>query len=215
MKKFDFKTNNYYTIRYVKGLYDMTKLNEVTRTTARGVALSSTGSTTICNGDLIIGNKIAKVRKGDRLETMSIYKDLFIQSIQDGYYVSLTDANHFNRKIENLDKKDEVYFLTDRKALEYSLYPEERTRIANPERLCSFGFKEKGFDYERAIRLLKRMNKYLEHKVTANLVKYYGESLMQTKSGIVVFHEDNFASVNDSITKDLETGLELTKKYEK
>jgi hypothetical protein len=192
----------------------MTKLNEVTKTTARGVSTSYLGTSSIFNDQLYIGNKIAKVRPGDKLETMSIYKDLFLKTLDKDFYVSLTDANRFNRRLRDVDR-DEIYLLTNRVAQEYSLDQNERARIANIERVCDFGFNETKFDYERIIRLLKRMNKYLEHRVTANLIRYYGESLKQTKSGIVVFHDDNIETVNDSITKDLETGISLTKKFEK
>ena len=192
----------------------MTKLNEVTKITARGVACSYLGTTAISNDQLYIGNKIAKVRPGDKLETMSIYKDLFLKTLDEDFYVSLTDANSFNRRLRDVDR-DEIYLLTNRVAQEYSLDQSERARIANIERVCDFGFDDRKFDYERIIRLLKRMNKYLEHRVTANLIRYYGESLRQTKSGIVVFHDDNIETVNDSITKDLETGISLTKKFEK
>jgi hypothetical protein len=192
----------------------MTKLNEVTKTTARGVSTSYLGTSSIFNDQLYIGNKIAKVRPGDKLETMSIYKDLFLKTLDKDFYVSLTDANRFNRRLRDVDR-DEIYLLTNRVAQEYSLDQNERARIANIERVCDFGFNETKFDYERIIRLLKRMNKYLEHKVTANLIRYYGESLKETKSGIVVFHDDNIETVNDSITKDLETGISLTKKFEK
>jgi hypothetical protein len=192
----------------------MTKLNEVTKTTARGVSTSYLGTSSIFNDQLYIGNKIAKVRPGDKLETMSIYKDLFLKTLDKDFYVSLTDANRFNRRLRDVDR-DEIYLLTNRVAQEYSLDQNERARIANIERVCDFGFNETKFDYERIIRLLKRMNKYLEHRVTANLIRYYGESLKQTKSGIVIFHDDNIETVNDSITKDLETGISLTKKFEK
>jgi hypothetical protein len=192
----------------------MTKLNEVTKTTARGVSTSYLGTSSIFNDQLYIGNKIAKVRPGDKLETMSIYKDLFLKTLDKDFYVSLTDANRFNRRLRDVDR-DEIYLLTNRVAQEYSLDQNERARIANIERVCDFGFNETKFDYERIIRLLKRMNKYLEHRVTANLIRYYGESLKETKSGIVVFHDDNIETVNDSITKDLETGISLTKKFEK
>lgn len=192
----------------------MTKLNEVTKTTARGVSTSYLGTSSIFNDQLYIGNKIAKVRPGDKLETMSIYKDLFLKTLDKDFYVSLTDANRFNRRLRDVDR-DEIYLLTNRVAQEYSLDQNERARIANIERICDFGFNETKFDYERIIRLLKRMNKYLEHRVTANLIRYYGESLKQTKSGIVIFHDDNIETVNDSITKDLETGISLTKKFEK
>ena len=70
-------------------------------------------------------------------------------------------------------------------------------------------------DYDKAIRLLKRMNRYIQRKVTANMIQYYGGSLKTTKSGIVVFHDDNFDDVNDSITTDLSTGVSLTKRFEK
>jgi hypothetical protein len=192
----------------------MTKLNEVTKTTARGVSTSYLGTSAIFNDQLYIGNKIAKVRPGDKLETMSIYKDLFLKTLDKDFYVSLTDANRFNRRLRDVDR-DEIYLLTNRVAQQYSLDQNERARIVNIESVCDFGFDDKKFDYERIIKLLKRMNKYLEHKVTANLIRYYGESLKETKSGIVVFHDDNIETVNDSITKDLETGISLTKKFEK
>lgn len=192
----------------------MTKLNEVTKTTARGVSTSYLETSAIFNDQLYIGNKIAKVRPGDKLETMSIYKDLFLKTLDKDFYVSLTDANRFNRRLRDV-YRDEVYLLTNRVAQQYSLDQNERARIANIESICDFGFDDKKFDYERIIKLLKRMNKYLEHKVTANLIRYYGESLKETKSGIVVFHDDNIETVNDSITKDLETGISLTKKFEK
>ena len=192
----------------------MTKLNEVSKTQARGLANIYLDKITFNNSDLFIGNKIVTARPYDKLKTMSIYKDLFLRTEDEHRFISLTNSNSFNQRVKHVSH-DDIYFLTDRTAMPYTTLDGERLEIANLENLFGYGFDDKTLDYEKAIRFLKRMNRYIESKVRANLIRHYGESLKQTKSGIVVFNEDNILDVNDSITTDLTTGISLTKKFEK
>ena len=192
----------------------MAKLNEVSRSQICGIADTYLDKYAVRNEDLVIGNKVVKAKRNSRLKTMSIYKDLFLRTCDPNVFISLTDANGFNGRIKDI-VHDNLYYMSDKKALPFNAHDMERLGIANIETLFGYGFDDKYMDYDKAIRLLKRMNRYLQAKVTANLIQYYGSSLKTTKSGIVVFHDDNFDSVNDSITTDLSTGLTLTRKFEK
>jgi hypothetical protein len=192
----------------------MTRLNEVSRDQICGIADTYLDKLAVRNEDLVIGNKIVKAKRNSRLKTMSVYKDLFLRTCEPDVYISLTDANGFNRRIKDTPH-DNLYYMTNRVALPFKSIDMDRLGIANIENLFGYGFEDKYIDYDKAIKLLKRMNRYLQAKVTANLVQYYGASLKTTKSGIVVFHDDNIDSVNDSITTDLSTGLSLTRKFEK
>ena len=194
----------------------MTQINEVSRSQISGISHIVTDGETylVRNEDLVIGNKIVKARKHSKLKTISIYKDLFLRTCERDLYISLTDTNGFNKKIKEIEHND-LYLLTDGTALTFKSRDMGRFGVVNLENLIGYGFEDEHFDYNKAIRLLKIMNKYIQRKVTANMIQHYGGSLKTTKSGIVVFHDDNFDDVNDSITTDLSTGIMLTKKFEK
>ena len=192
----------------------MIKTNEVTRSQLNGISGIYLDKYALRTGDVVIANKVVKMRRFDKLETMSIYKDLFLRTLDEDMYVSLTDINGFQKNIKGLQPTI-LADLTDGTSLEYFDKEAAKLGLANIEELYSYGFNKKYFDYREAIKLLKRMNKFIDAKVKANIIRQYGEDMLVDKNGALRFNIENLGEMNDLINTVPGTEMTLSKKFEK
>ena len=192
----------------------MIKTNEVTRSQLNGISGIYLDKYALRTGDVVIANKVVKMRRFDKLETMSIYKDLFLRTLDEDMYVSLTDINGFQKNIKGLQPTI-LADLTDGTSLEYFDKEAAKLGLANIEELYSYGFNKKYFDYREAIKLLKRMNKFIDAKVKANIIRQYGEDMLVDKNGALRFNIENLGEMNDLINTVPGTEMTLAKRFEK
>ena len=192
----------------------MIKTNEVTRSQLNGISGIYLDKYALRNGDVVIANKVVKMRRFDKLETMSIYKDLFLRTSDEDMYVSLTDINGFQKNIKGLQPTI-LADLTDGTSLEYFDKEAAKLGLANIEELYSYGFNKKYFDYKEAIKLLKRMNKFIDAKVKANIIRQYGEDMLVDKNGALRFNIENMGEMNELVNTVPGTEMTLAKKFEK
>ena len=192
----------------------MIKTNEVTRSQLNGISGIYLDKYALRNGDVVIANKVVKMRRFDKLETMSIYKDLFLRTLDEDMYVSLTDINGFQKNIKGLQPTI-LADLTDGTSLEYFDKEAAKLGLANIEELYSYGFNKKYFDYKEAIKLLKRMNKFIDAKVKANIIRQYGEDMLVDKNGALRFNIENMGEMNELVNTVPGTEMTLAKKFEK
>ena len=192
----------------------MIKTNEVTRSQLRGMSGIYLDKYVLRTGDVVIANKVVKTRKFDKLESMSIYKDLFLRTLDEDMYVSLTDVNKFQRNIKGLQPTI-LEDLTNGTSLEYFDKEDARLGLANIEKLYSYGLHGGYLDYKAAIKLLKRMNKFIDAKVKANIIQQYGEDMLVDDKGILRFNIENLGEMNDLVNTVPGTEMTLSKKFEK
>ena len=192
----------------------MIKTNEVTRSQLNGISGIYLDKYALRTGDVVIANKVVKMRRFDKLETMSIYKDLFLRTLDEDMYVSLTDINGFQKNIKGLQPTI-LADLTDGTSLEYFDKEAAKLGLANIEELYSYGFNKKYFDYREAIKLLKRMNKFIDAKVKANIIRQYGEDMLVDKNGALRFNIENMGEMNELVNTVPGTEMTLSKKFEK
>ena len=192
----------------------MIKTNEVTRSQLNGISGIYLDKYALRTGDVVIANKVVKMRRFDKLETMSIYKDLFLRTLDEDMYVSLTDINGFQKNIKGLQPTI-LADLTDGTSLEYFDKEAAKLGLANIEELYSYGFNKKYFDYREAIKLLKRMNKFIDAKVKANIIRQYGEDMLVDKNGALRFNIENMGEMNELVNTVPGTVMTLSKKFEK
>ena len=192
----------------------MIKTNEVTRSQLNGISGIYLDKYALRTGDVVIANKVVKMRRFDKLETMSIYKDLFLRTLDEDMYVSLTDINGFQKNIKGLQPTI-LADLTDGTSLEYFDKEAAKLGLANIEELYSYGFNKKYFDYREAIKLLKRMNKFIDAKVKANIIRQYGEDMLVDKNGALRFNIENMGEMNELVNTVPGTEMTLAKKFEK
>ena len=192
----------------------MIKTNEVTRSQLNGISGIYLDKYALRTGDVVIANKVVKMRRFDKLETMSIYKDLFLRTLDEDMYVSLTDINGFQKNIKGLQPTI-LADLTDGTSLEYFDKEAAKLGLANIEELYSYGFNKKHFDYREAIKLLKRMNKFIDAKVKANIIRQYGEDMLVDKNGALRFNIENMGEMNELVNTVPGTEMTLSKKFEK
>jgi len=192
----------------------MKKINEVTRDQLSVISSIFQESVVAKSDDIIIANKVVKAKPNSKLNTISIYKDLFFKCSKENNYVSLTDTNNFHDIIQCFDKNI-LYKLTNGTALEYFNYPNSRYMITNIDTLYDYGLIDNPLDYEAAIELLTKINKYIDSKVKANIIRQYGKDALVQKNGIMKFHMDNIDEISDIVNIDPVSGLTLAKKFEK
>ena len=175
-------------------------MKSVTRSQARGISQEYLDSIIFKNKDLVLGNKVIVSSKCDEVRYLSVYKDLFMRTFDDRLYISLTDSNDFNKSAK-IETHTPLYYLSNGIAVPYRNRFNARHQIKSIEPLSEYDFDLSKFQYETIIKFLKKLNRQIDKKVSENLRQYYGDSFVDSKSGILRFHEDNMGEMLELVNE--------------